>query len=76
LKRTKLNLRVLGSSAGILLPKAMLSELGVKKNDMLTAVRTPEGYLLTRRDPERDRQIKAGRSFMRKYRAAFRALAE
>ena len=44
----KLKLRAIGASTGVLLPKAMLIRLEVKKGDTLFAVETPAGYLLTR----------------------------
>jgi putative addiction module antidote len=72
----KLKLRSVGTSTGVLLPKEMLLRLKVKKDDMLFAVETPEGYLLTPYDPEVERQIVKGRDFMAKYRDTFRALAK
>jgi putative addiction module antidote len=72
----KLKLRSVGTSTGILFPKEMLIRLKVKKDDMLFAVETPEGYLLTPYDPEVERQIAKGREFTAKYRDTFRALAK
>jgi len=72
----KLKLRSVGTSTGILLPKEMLIRLKLKKDDMLFAVETPEGYLLTPYDPEVERQIAKGREFTAKYRDTFRALAK
>jgi putative addiction module antidote len=72
----KLKLRAVGTSTGVLLPKEMLARMKVKKNDMLFAVETQEGYLLTPYDPELERQIGKGREFMSKYREAFRTLAK
>jgi len=54
----------------------MLMRLKVKKDDMLFATETPEGYLLTPYDPEVEGQIAKGRDFMAKYRDTFRALAK
>ncbi len=72
----KLKLRPVGTSTGVLLPKEMLVRLKVKKDDMLFATETPEGYLLTPYDPEVERQLSEGREFMTKYRDTFRALAK
>jgi putative addiction module antidote len=72
----KLKLRPVGTSTGVLLPKEMLVRLKVKKDDMLFAIETPEGYLLTPYDPEVERQVNKGREFMAKYRDTFRALAK
>jgi putative addiction module antidote len=72
----KLKLRPVGTSTGVLLPKEMLVRLKVKKDDMLFAIETPEGYLLTPYDPEIERQMTKGREFIAKYRDTFRALAK
>jgi putative addiction module antidote len=72
----KLKLRPVGTSTGVLLPKEMLLRLKVKRDDMLFAIETPEGYLLTPYDPEVERQLTKGREFMAKYRDTFRALAK
>ncbi|HYL13473.1 MAG TPA: AbrB/MazE/SpoVT family DNA-binding domain-containing protein [Terriglobales bacterium] len=72
----KLKLRAVGTSTGLVLPKEMLARMKVRKDDSLFAVETPEGYLLTPYDPEVERQLKQGRTFMTKYRETFRALAK
>lgn len=72
----KLKLRAVGTSTGVLLPKEMLVRMKIKKDDILFAVETPEGYLLTPYDPEVEKQISKGRDFMARYRDTFRALAK
>jgi putative addiction module antidote len=72
----KLKLRAVGTSTGIVLPKESLQRLNVKQGDILFAVETPEGYLLTPYDPEIEEQVRLGREFMAEYRDAFRALAK
>jgi putative addiction module antidote len=72
----KLKLRSIGTSTGVILPKELLSRLKVKKNDILFATETPDGYLLTPYDPEVEEQVKLGLEFMAKYRDTFRALAK
>ena len=72
----RLKLRPVGTSTGVLLPKEMLVRMKVKRDDMLFATETPEGYLLTPYDPEVERQLTKGREFMAKYRDTFRALAK
>jgi bifunctional DNA-binding transcriptional regulator/antitoxin component of YhaV-PrlF toxin-antitoxin module len=54
----------------------MLARLKVEKGDILFAIETAEGYLLTPYDPTIAEQLKAGRQFMKKYRETFKALAE
>ena len=65
-----------GSSAGIVLPKEILSKLHVEKGDSLYITETPQGIQLTPYDEEFDRQIEIGKKVMRKYRDALRKLAE
>jgi putative addiction module antidote len=72
----KLKLRAVGTSTGVLLPKEMLVRLKVKKDDVLFAVETPEGYLITPYDPGVEKQLEKGREFMARYRDTFRALAK
>ncbi len=71
-----LKLTAVGTSAGLVIPREMLTRLKVEKGDTLFAVETPEGYLLTPYDPEVESQLKAGRRFMKKYRDTFKALAK
>ena len=66
----------IGTSAGAIFPKEVLARLNVKKGDTLFTVETPDGILLTPYDPEVERQLEAGREFMREYRDTFRALAK
>lgn len=73
---TKLKLTSIGTSTGAVIPKEMLSKLKVKKGDVLYAVETADGYLLTPYDPDIEDQLEAGRDFMKKYRDTFKALAK
>ena len=76
--RTKSGIKVIqiGTSMGAIFPKEMLAQLKVQKGDTLFAIETPDGVLLTPYDPEVERQLAAGREFMREYRDTFRALAK
>lgn len=71
-----LKLVSVGTSTGTILPKEMLAHLKVKKGDSLFVVETPDGYLLTPYDPDVEKQLEAGRKFMREYRDTFRQLAK
>ena len=66
----------IGTSTGAIFPKEMLARLKVQKGDILFTVETPDGILLTPYDPEVQRQLEAGREFIREYRDTFRALAK
>jgi putative addiction module antidote len=72
----KLKLRAVGTSTGVVLPKEFLQKLKVKRNDLLFAVETPDGYLLTPYDPALEEQLKLGREIMIEHRDTLRALAK
>jgi len=72
----KLKLRAVGTSTGLVLPKETLQRLKVKRGDVLFAVETPDGYLLTPYDPELERQLAVGREVMKEHRDTLRALAK
>ena len=65
----------IGTSTGAIFPKEMLAQLKVHQGDTLFTVETPDGVLLTPYDPDVEKQLEAGREFMRDYRDTFRALA-
>jgi putative addiction module antidote len=71
-----LKLTAIGTSTGAVIPKEMLTRLKVEKGDILYAIETAEGYLLTPFDPAIDEQLAAGRDFMKQYRDTFKALAK
>jgi putative addiction module antidote len=71
-----LKLTRLGTSTGMIIPKEMLTRMKVEKGDTLYAIETAEGYLLTPYDPTIDKQLKAGRQFMKNNRDTFKALAK
>lgn len=71
-----LKLTQIGTSTGAVIPKEMLNRLKVGRGDSLSAIETPEGYLLTPYDPAVEEQLKTGRDFMKAYRETFKALAK
>jgi putative addiction module antidote len=75
-RMTKLKLTKVGTSTGAVIPKEMLTRMNVEKGDMLYAIETAEGYLLTPFDPDIAEQLEAGQAFMKKYRDTFKALAK
>lgn len=66
----------IGNSVGVVLPKEALAVLNAGKGDTLTLSRTADGLKLSAFDPEVEKQIEAGRDFMRDYRDTLRALAK
>ena len=71
-----LKIRKWGGSYGITLPRALLDELGVGEGDLLYAVTTPDGFELTRYDPEFAEVIDDAADYMRRHRNAMRKLAQ
>jgi len=69
-------MRKIGTSTGAIFPKEMLAQLKVRQGDTLFTVETPDGVLLTPYDPDVEKQLEAGREFMREYRDTFRSLAK
>lgn len=71
----KITLRKVGSSTGLILPKAALERLHLQEGDDLYLVETPNGLELTPYDPEFDTQMQSARKVLKKYRNTLRELA-
>lgn len=71
-----LKLTTLGTSTGAVIPKEMLAHMKVEKGDVLYAIETKDGYLITPYDPSIQDQLDAGLQFMKDYRDTFKVLAE
>jgi putative addiction module antidote len=72
----KLKIIQIGNSLGVTLPKEALAAMNLDKGDTLTLTAAPDGFRVTPYDPDVERQIEAGREFMREYRDTLRALAK
>ena len=69
--------RKVGNSLGVVLPKEVLSRLNVQDGDKVFLTEAPDGsYRITPYDPEFEKQIKIGKTFMARYRNTLRALAK
>jgi putative addiction module antidote len=73
---TKLTIRRVGNSLGVILPQEVISQLRVGEGDTLTLTDSPEGMRLTPFNPEFDRQMELAQNGIRKYRNALRELAK
>ncbi len=71
-----LKVRKIGNSYGVVLPKRLIEELGVKEGDRIFWVRTPDGIKLTPYDPDFAAVMEANRDYMRRHRNALRQLAK
>jgi putative addiction module antidote len=66
----------IGNSAGIILPKEVLTRLRLEKGDTICLTETPYGAYLTPYDDQFMRKLESTERVMHKYRDALRKLAE
>lgn len=69
-------LRPIGNSDGVCLPKNMLKRYGVARGDVLYAIDTPNGILLTPYDPDFAAAMEANRDYMKRHRNALHELSK
>ena len=69
-------IRKIGNSEGVILPKEVLDRLNVKAGDQLEINETGQGLTLKPLDDSFERQMKAAREVMDKYKVALQKLAE
>ena len=72
----KLKITTVGNSAGIILPRELLTRLRVDKGDALYATELPDGVKLTPFDPELAKQMDVAERVMREDRNVLRKLAK
>lgn len=73
---TKVKVRKIGNSLGIVLPKDDLAKRNIAEGDVLILSQTPDGYRLDVYDPEVAEQVEQGREIARRYRDTFRELSK
>jgi putative addiction module antidote len=73
---TRLKVRKIGNSLGVVLPKDVLEQLKVKEGDSLDVVPTPQGVMLAVSDEEVDRLMQMAERIMDENREVLRALAK
>ncbi len=72
----RLKVTTIGNSAGIILPKELLTRLRIEKGDELHALETPDGIRLSIYDPALAEQMDVAEHVMRKRRALLNKLAQ
>jgi len=72
----KLKITTVGNSAGVILPRELMSRLRVAKGDALYATELPDGVKLTPFDPELAGQMEVAERVMRKRRTLLNKLAK
>ena len=74
---TKLKIRPIGNSLGVVLPRETLARLRVKNGDVLYLTEAPDSSMrVTPYDPAFEAQMRAAREGMDQYRNALRELAK
>jgi putative addiction module antidote len=73
---TRVKLRKIGNSLGLVLTKDLTEALSVAEGDALFAVKTPDGIMLTPYDPDFAAVIEQNRRYMRRHRNALREIAK
>ncbi|AXE62876.1 putative addiction module antidote [Hyphomonas polymorpha PS728] len=73
---TKLKIRKIGNSLGVVLPKEVLDQLKVKEGDTLDVVPTETGVKLSISDEEVDKLMQMAERIMDENREVLRALAK
>ncbi len=72
-----LEIKKIGNSVGVILPKELLARFNLKEGDKLFPVEQPDGgLLLTPHDPEFEKAMKVARQGMKRYHNALAALAK
>jgi putative addiction module antidote len=76
-EHTALQVRKIGNSVGLILPKELLARLNLKEGDKLYPVEQPDGSLrLSPFNPKHARTMEIAREIMHEYRDTFAALAK
>ena len=73
---TTLKITRIGNSAGIILPKELLAQLGAEVGETLSVVTTPRGIELAVEEPDFEAQMAAAREVMARRKRALRELAK
>jgi putative addiction module antidote len=72
-----LQIRKIGNSIGLILPKEMAARLNLKEGDKLFPIEQPGGgFILTPHDPDFERAMEIARRGMKRYHNALAELAK
>lgn len=72
----RLEIKRIGNSDGLILPRTLLDRLHLQRGDAVVITETATGFVVHKRDEEFESQLAAARRAMKKFRAAFVALAD
>jgi putative addiction module antidote len=73
----KLELKRIGNSTGLILPKELLARLGLAQGDSVFVTEGPDKALtVSAFDPDHEKVMELGREVFKEYRETFKALAK
>jgi putative addiction module antidote len=72
----KLEVKKIGNSTGLILPKELLARLNLSQGDCVYVTETPDGVRLTPYDPDFEAVMKLADEVMDEYKDTLRALAK
>ena len=72
----KLEIKRIGNSAGLILPKELLIRQGLAQGDEVFVTEGPDGLTIHKRDEAFEKGIAVARKAMKTYRKALRELAK
>ena len=72
----KLELKRIGNSTGLILPKELLARLGLQQGDSVLITETPTGFSVGRNSETLEEGMKIARKAMRTYHNALKELAK
>ena len=72
----KIEIKKIGNSTGLILPKELLGHLKLELGDWVTIAETPDGLQMRRSDPVFDRGLEIAEEAMKTYRNTLDELAK
>jgi putative addiction module antidote len=72
----KLELKRIGNSTGLILPKELLARLGLEQGDSVFVTEGPDGLTINKRDENFEKGMEIARKAMKTYENALKELAK
>ncbi len=72
----KLEIKKIGNSTGLILPKELLARLGLEQGDEVVVTEMPDGFAVKRGDDTFEKGIEIARKAMKTYRNTLKELAK
>jgi putative addiction module antidote len=72
----RLQIKRIGNSTGLILPKELLQRLGLEQGDEVIVSQEPDGLKIRLKEDDFERGLEIARKAMKKYRSALRELAK